>query len=170
MADGSLPRFGDAVQDSPARQGVNAKAYAVYKDDRLLSVLPSEANWDGIVLDIDPTTKTGKQQCASKLIPGAGHAILATNGPGKLTAAISFGPYGGFHGHFDKLSFVLFGFGEELGVDPGRSSSQAYRLPIHTQWYKASTGHNVVLVDGSSQQEAEGKCLAYKSSDSYTAV
>jgi oligo-alginate lyase len=169
MPDGSLPRFGDAVQDSP-RQGVNEKAYAVYKDDRLLSVLSSGPTWDGIVLGRDMSKKTGNRQSASKLIPGAGHAVLATNGPAKLTAAISFGPYGGFHGHFDKLSFVLFGYGEELGVDPGRSASQAYRLPIHTQWYKASTGHNVVLVDGMSQQEADGKYLAYKAAESYAAV
>jgi hypothetical protein len=169
MPDGSLPRFGDAVQDSP-RQGVNEKAYAVYKDDRLLSVISPQATWDGILLGLDKTNKKVVVQSASKLIPGAGHAILATNGPGKLAAAISFGPYGGFHGHFDKLSFVLFGYGQELGVDPGRSASQAYRLPIHLQWYKASTGHNVVLVDGNSQKEAEGKCLAWKATDSYAAV
>jgi rubrerythrin len=170
MNDGSLPRFGDAVQDSPARQGVNEKAWAVYKDDRLLTTLPSEISWDAIVLGRDITQKSPPLKTASKLIAGAGHAILATDGPGKLTAALSFGPYGGFHGHFDKLSFVFFGYGEELGVDPGRAASQAYRLPIHRDWYKASTGHNVVLVDGNSQKEAEGKCLAFSSTSSYAAI
>ena len=170
MNDGSLPRFGDAVQDSPARQGINEKAWAIYKDDRLLTALPSEITWDAIVLGRDVMQKSPPLQSVSKLIPGAGHAILATDGPGKLTAAISFGPYGGFHGHFDKLSFVFFGYGQELGVDPGRAASQAYRLPVHSQWYKASTGHNVVLVDGSSQKEAEGKCLAFSSTASYTAI
>jgi hypothetical protein len=109
-------------------------------------------------------------QSVSKLIPGAGHAILATDGPGKLTAAMTFGPYGGFHGHYDKLSFVFFGYGQELGVDPGRSASQAYRLPIHDDWYKATTGHNAILVDGKSQKEAGGQLLSYGASPSYTAV
>jgi hypothetical protein len=164
-----LPRFGDAVKDTP-RQGVNEKAYAIYKDERLYSVLPREETWDDIVLGIDKTKEPVEQHYASKLIPGAGHAVLTSNGKKKMTAAITFGPYGGFHGHYDKLSFVLFGNGEELGVDPGRSASQAYRLPIHSQWYKASTGHNVVLVDGTSQKEAEGKFLSFRSNDSTTAV
>jgi hypothetical protein len=170
MSDGSLPRFGDAVQDSPFHQGVNEKAFAIYKDDRLLSNLPSEVNWDAIVLGRDMSAKGQYLKSASKLIPGAGHAILATDGPGKLTAALTFGPFGGFHGHYDKLSFVLFGYGEEFGVDPGRSASQAYRLPIHREWYKPSTGHNIVLADGKSQKEADGKYLAFNSTDSYAAV
>jgi oligo-alginate lyase len=70
---------------------------------------------------------------------------------------MTFGPYGGFHGHYDKLSFVFFGHGRELGVDPGRAASQAYRLPIHTRWYKASLGHNTVLVDRASQRAASGE-------------
>lgn len=170
MSDGSLPRFGDAVQDSPAHQSINEKAWANYRDDRLLATLPSDQDWDAIILDRNVTLASMQLPSVSKLIKGAGHAILASDGPGKLTAAITFGPYGGFHGHFDKLSFVLFGYGQEFGVDPGRAASQAYRLPIHRDWYKASTGHNVVLVDGNSQKEAEGKCLAFSSSPSYTAI
>jgi len=87
----------------------------------------------------------------------AGHAILRTRGPAQLTAALTFGPYGGFHGHYDKLSFVFFGFGRELAVDPGRARSQAYRLPIHRNWYKATIAHNAVLVDGKSQKHCPGR-------------
>jgi hypothetical protein len=83
---------------------------------------------------------------------------------------MTFGPYGGFHGHFDKLSFVFFGYGQEFGVDPGRKASQAYRLPIHRDWYKATTGHNAVLVDGNGQKEADGKLIAYAANASYAAV
>jgi len=170
MSDGSLPRFGDAVQDSPLKNGINEKAWAAYKDDRLLAALSSELSWDAIVFGRDLNKLSPPVLPASKLLPGAGHAILATNGPGKLTAALTFGPYGGFHGHFDKLSFVFFGYGEELGVDPGRAASQAYRLPVHRDWYKSGTGHNIVLVDGLSQKESEGKCLAFISNDSCTAI
>lgn len=170
MGDGSLPRFGDAVQDTPFGKSVNEKAYAVYQDKRLLAALSPGYSWDAIALGRDVSEKPDELKPASTLIPGAGHAILATDGPGKLTAAFSFGPYGGFHGHFDKLSFVLFGFGEELAVDPGRSASQAYRLPIHREWYKATTGHNAVLVDGNSQNEADGEYLAFKSTSSHAAV
>ncbi|MBK9389471.1 MAG: alginate lyase family protein [Bacteroidetes bacterium] len=170
MSDGSLPRFGDAVDDSPVNPSVNEEAYAFYKDERLLSTLPAEPTWDMISLGRDPNLKAELPKSGSNLIPGSGHAILATNGPGKLTAAITYGPYGGFHGHFDKLSFVFFGYGQELGVDPGRAASQAYRLPIHREWYKATTGHNAVLVDGKSQKEAGGELIAYSANESYAAI
>lgn len=169
MADGSLPRFGDAVNDSP-NNSVNEKAYAVYKDKRLLATLPTEATWAMILSGRKAVMKAEPLQPVSNLIPGTGHGILATDGPGRLTAALTFGPYGGFHGHFDKLSFVFFGYGEELGVDPGRAASQAYRLPIHSEWYKATTGHNAVLVDGIPQKEAGGELLAYAAEDSYAAI
>ena len=170
MADGSLPRFGDAVNDTPDNPDVNEPAYAVYKDKRLLSTLPSEYTWDMIIAGRQPGEKAERPHSVSNLVHGSGHAILSTDGPGKLTAAFTFGPYGGFHGHFDKLSFVFFGYGKELGVDPGRSASQAYRLPIHREWYKATTGHNVVLVDGKSQNEAEGKLLSFVATENYAAV
>ncbi|MBI5010379.1 MAG: alginate lyase family protein [Bacteroidia bacterium] len=118
MADGSLPRFGDAVNDTPVNPSVNEEAYAAYKDPRLLSTLQSEPTWDMLILGRDAKKKAVPPEPASILIPGSGHAILATDGPGKLTAALTYGPYGGFHGHFDKLSFVFFGYGTELGVDP----------------------------------------------------
>jgi rubrerythrin len=170
MADGSLPRFGDAVDDSPDNQSVNEPAYAVYKDNRLLATLQDEPTWESIMSGRKPIRKAVPLQSVSKLIPGAGHAILATDGPGKLTAAITFGPYGGFHGHYDKLSFVFFGYGKELAVDPGRAASQAYRLPIHREWYKATTGHNAILVDGQPQKEAGGQILAFATTPSYAAV
>ncbi len=170
MSDGSLPRFGDAVEDSPDNQPVNEQAYAAYRDPRLLAALPRQPSWDMIMAGRQPGIIPERLPSVSKLIPGSGHAILATDGPGRLTAAITFGPYGGFHGHFDKLSFVFFGFGEELGVDPGRAASQAYRLPIHHEWYKATTGHNAILVDGQSQKEAEGILLAFSATPSYTAI
>jgi oligo-alginate lyase len=170
MSDGSLPRSGDAVNDSPENNSTNEKAFAVYKDDRLLSTLPTEPTWDMILSGRKATRAVDKPRSVSNLIPGAGQAILATYGPGKLTAALTFGPYGGFHGHFDKLSFVFFGYSQELGVDPGRAASQAYRLPIHQQWYKATTGHNAILVDGNSQKEAEGELLNFAATDSFAAV
>jgi hypothetical protein len=170
MSDGSLPRFGDAVNDTPDNPGVNEEAYSWYGDERLLSTLSDKPSWDAIITGRDLSRKAVKPQPVNKLIPGSGHAILATQGPGKLTAATTFGPYGGFHGHFDKLSFVFFGYGKELGVDPGRAASQAYRLPIHNAWYKATTGHNAVLVDGIGQKAATGELISFASSELYSVV
>jgi len=85
------------------------------------------------------------------------HAVLRVEGTeGPSSAVLAYGPFGGGHGHFDKLSFVYFGMGQELGVDTGRARSQAYRLPIHQNWYRATTSHNTVLVDRHSQEGVAG--------------
>jgi hypothetical protein len=102
------------------------------------------------------------------LYRSAGHAILRTQGPAGLTSVLVFGDYGGYHGHLDKLSFVLFAYGEELGVDPGRS--QAYRLPVQRHWYKATVAHNTVLIDRASQRGTAGVLELFGHSPGYAAA
>ncbi len=170
LSNGRLPRFGDDTGSSPDRDSVNEVAYHAYRDERLLSTLSSEPTFASVLYGRDTARKAETPPMTSALFPGAGHAILHTDGPGRLSAAVTFGPYGGFHGHFDKLSFVFTGYGAELGVDPGRARSQAYRLPIHRQWYKSTIGHNAVLVDGNDQQAATGALRGYAADDHYAAV
>jgi len=171
MADGMLPRFGDDVNSSVKRVGrMFEPAYHAYRDPQLLPLLGIRPSFESILLGRPIHTSAELPVLQSMVFEDAGHAILRGQGPAGLTAAMTFGPYGGFHGHFDKLSFVLFGFGKELGVDPGRAASQAYRLPIHTNWYKATISHNAVLVDGRSQKPAAGKLEFFDRKDGYTAV
>lgn len=163
MADGSLPRFGDDVSSS-VRSGADPleAAYQAYGDPQMLAFLSKEPTWRSILYGRSPAGtqknpgETAKGMTGSAVFPNSGHAILRTRGPAGITAALTFSPYGGFHGHFDKLSFVLFGFETELGVDPGRARSQAYRLPIHREWYRSTLSHNAVLVDGVAQKPAAG--------------
>ena len=176
MADGSLPRFGDDVNSSARSQaGLMECAAAAYGAADLAEALPTKPVWETVMLGrkLEPAAAPASQpgrEPRSEVFRGAGHAILRTQGPPGLTAAFTFGPYGGFHGHLDKLSFVFFGYGKELGVDPGRAASQAYRLPIHTNWYKATIGHNAVIVDGQSQQPAEGKLPLFATSPTHAAA
>lgn len=177
MADGSLPRFGDDVNTSARGQAqLMEPAASAYGQAALADVLPVKPIWETVMfgrkLDsaAGTTSRVGDGRLSSGVFPGAGHAILRTDGPAGLTAAMTFGPYGGFHGHLDKLSFVFFGFGRELGVDPGRAASQAYRLPIHTDWYKATISHNAVIVDGQSQAPVEGKLLAFAANATHAAA
>jgi len=171
MADGSLPRWGDDVRASARGAAwLMEYAYAATKDPELLPLLPPTHYWQSVMLGRDTGVKAEPPALKSRLFPSAGHAILRTRGEAGLTAALTFGPYGGFHGHLDKLSFVLFGYGEELGVDPGRAASQAYRLPIHRNWYKPTLSHNAVLVDKRAQQPATGKLELFTANDEYAAV
>jgi hypothetical protein len=172
MPDGMLPRFGDDVGTSPhSRSALFEAGWDAYHDLALLPLLSQKTNWERVLLGDDPQTRLGKPApLVSEVFPGAGHVILRGGGPAHLTAAMTFGPYGGFHGHLDKLSFVLYGYGKELGVDPGRAKSQAYRLPIHKHWYKATVGHNAVLVDGASQSPAGGALELFQTGEGFWAA
>ena len=171
MGDGMLPRFGDDVNSSVRRVGrLFEPAYHAYGDPQILALLDDRPRFESVLLGRDVRVTSEPPALKSMVFEDAGHAILRTHGQAGLTAAMTFGPYGGFHGHYDKLSFVFFGYGQELGVDPGRARSQAYRLPIHTNWYKATISHNAVLVDGRSQKPAAGKLLLFERESDYTAV
>jgi hypothetical protein len=61
----------------------------------------------------------------------------------------SAGPFGGHHGHEDKLSFELFAFNQPFIVDSG-SYTYNKKDPFRT-YFVGSQGHNTILVDGQSQ-------------------
>lgn len=171
MADGTLPRFGDDVTSSGRGNRVLLEAaHHACKDPAILALLDATPSFESVLYGRDATLKAEAPKLESRVFKDAGHAILRTNGAAGLTAAFTFGPFGGFHGHFDKLTFVFFGYGRELGVDPGRAKSQAYRLPIHTRWYRATLGHNGVLVDRKSQDGAAGELDLFVANERFAAV
>ena len=172
MADGTLPRFGDATTTGISGRRYEA-AYHRWKDPAFLALLPEGPTWDSIMYGRteSPSSVSVNRELKSVLKEGAGHAILRVDGPeGPSSAVMTFGPFGGFHGHFDKLSFVYFGMERELGYDPGRARSQAYRLPVHRNWYRATTGHNTVLVDRKSQEGVEGQLELFAASPELSAA
>ena len=170
MTDGTLPRFGDATTT-----GIPGRRYEVpyhqWKDPEFLSILSDEPTWDSVMMGRTEKPVKTNTNLKSVLKPGAGHAILRANGPdGESSAVLTFGPFGGFHGHFDKLSFVYFALGKEQGYDPGRARSQAYRLPVHKNWYRATTSHNTVMVDRKSQEGVEGRLELFVVEDGLSAA
>ena len=171
MPNGRFPRFGDDTDTSISRAAHYFEfAYHAYRDRAMLPYLPTRPSRESVLFGRKLNTSAELPALSSRLFPGAGHAILRTQGKAELAAAITFGPYGGFHGHLDKLSFVLFGLDKELGYDPGRARSQAYRLPVHRDWYKATISHNTVVVDQTPQQPATGQLKFFAATPEYAAV
>ncbi len=171
MSDGTLPRFGDALTTPLRSRGEQLEAaWAVLRRPDIGRALPRKLTWSGVMRGRFVSVPRNDVELRSTVIKGAGHAILRNSGDSRLSAALTFGPFGGFHGHFDKLSFVFFAHGEELGLDPGRSRSQAYRLPIHRNWYRASVAHNTIVVDGKSQKGTSGKLLTFVDKEDWSAV
>jgi oligo-alginate lyase len=170
MADGTLPRFGDATTTG-IPGGHYESAYHRWTEPQLLAVLQEGPTWDSILYGRTEQPNGAPAALSSELKRGPGHAILRITGPeGPASAVLAFGPFGGGHGHFDKLTFVYFGMGKELGSDPGRARSQAYRLPVHRNWYRATISHNGVLVDRASQEGVEGHCDLFLSAPALSAA
>ena len=64
------------------------------------------------------------------------------------------GPHGGGHGHFDKLSILLFLNGYYFSPDFGTCG---YGNPLFLKWYRKTYAHNTLVVDGKDQKATEGK-------------
>lgn len=172
MIDGTLPRFADSVTLKVPGDRYET-AYHQWQDERFLAVLPDKATWASVLYGRETGTGLGVDigSFKSVLKDGAGHAILRMNGQkGPASAVLTYGPFGGGHGHFDKLSFVYYALGVEQGCDPGRAKSQAYRLPVHKNWYRATTSHNTVLVDRSSQEGVEGELEFFAENENFAAA
>ena len=86
----------------------------------------------------------------SRSFPNAGIHVMRSDWTQNARYLIAdTGPYGGPHGHEDKLSFELFAYGAPFIVDPGSytyKQSDPYR-----NYFVGSQGHNSVLVDRGSQ-------------------
>ncbi len=63
------------------------------------------------------------------------------------------GPTGGEHGHFDLLSFELFGYGAPLIADPG---IYTYDSSPQRNWAISTPAHNTISVDDQSHAALEG--------------
>ena len=86
----------------------------------------------------------------SRSYPNAGVHVMRSDWTQNARYMIAdTGPYGGPHGHEDKLSFELFAYGAAFIVDPGSytyKQSDPYR-----NYFVGSQGHNSVLVNQGSQ-------------------
>jgi oligo-alginate lyase len=169
MPDGKLPGFNDSHARRPSGGGLEA-AYAVYQDPVILSLLGTKVSFDTILSGRD-VDRTGEAvSLKSQLFEATGHAILRTEGAGELAAILDFAPHGGGHGHYDGLAIQLYGYGQALGLDRGIAKSQAYRLPIHRNWYKTTVSHNTIMVDEEARDEGACHLELYTANDQYAAV
>jgi uncharacterized heparinase superfamily protein len=84
------------------------------------------------------------------LFPQAGYGVLREGAQNYLF--FDSGPMGprgiAGHGHADTLSFVLFGKGRALIIDPGVFS---YHEKIWRDHFRSTKAHNTVVVDGQDQ-------------------
>ncbi len=90
-------------------------------------------------------------------MPQSGYYVMRSGGAGNDSNArqVTFdaGPTGGGHGHFDLLSFELFGYGHPLISDPGLYQ---YDDSERRAWAISTVAHNTINVDRQNHQALEG--------------
>ncbi len=170
MPDGSLPRLGDSTTGLQFGVDMAECAYHAWGDPLAAEfVAPDDRpSWQTVLLSRTSRPVVQHTAQASHAMPSAGHAILRSGGPKRLAALMTFSPSGGVHGHFDKLSFILYGLGREIAVDPGRAPS--YSLPLHQRWARGTLGHNTVVIDGRCAAEAQGRLELFGDADGWAAA
>jgi Heparinase II/III-like protein len=88
------------------------------------------------------------------LLEGQGLAVLRREA---RYASLECGPYGGGHGHPDRLHLTLHAGGRHWLPDPGTGSYVARDL----FWYRSTLAHNAPRLDGVSQVPGDASCTAF---------
>ena len=162
MPDFALPNFNDSgVVSLPGRAPLYELAFTRYHNPAYVPLLAASDRRNRMALlwgaSRLPTGR--KQRLASCNSPDSGYAILQD---GQSDAAVwlclKYGPHGGGHGHPDKNHFILFAGGQVLAPDGG---THAYGSVLHRAWDQTTVAHNTLVVDETSQQRAQGQCLAF---------
>lgn len=111
---------------------------------------PPRMSWGSVEFTDGPTGENG----------GLG-ILRAGKGTDATMLLMKYGVHGGGHGHFDQLHFILFDGGREVVPDYGFSrwiniepKSGGRYLPENDTYAMQTIAHNTVVVDQTSQSEA----------------
>jgi hypothetical protein len=169
LPNGGLPAFNDSNQvDLYAQDYLYELAYAASRNPRYLPVMTKDGrtNREALLFGVADIPKPQPLALKSEVFADAGYAALR-NDTNDLTVIAKFGQHGGAHGHYDKLSFVLYSQGRVMGLDPG---TQLYGLPLHQQWDSMTIAHNTISVDEKRQSAATGKLVSWKTGPGFVSV
>jgi hypothetical protein len=158
--DGTLPNFNDSgLTKLTGEARWYEIGYQLFHDPRYLFVIRGQRRelegWLWGAPSLPPAAAT--VELSSELLPDAGVATLRVKGSDH-TVAVKFGPHGGGHGHYDKLTFISYANGAHLAADPG---TQAYGAKSHNTWDKMTVAHNTIVVDEQTQAQSTGKLLEW---------
>jgi hypothetical protein len=153
-----LPNFNDSGLESLRGQASTYEWANARFDNADYSRILSKSdrqNTMALLFGRPTLAEPGAQARGSSNHEGSGYAILQTN---NTWLCLKYGPDGGWHGHFDKLHFILYHAGDIVMPDSGTTR---YGTPLHNEWYRTTLAHNTLLVDETSQKPATGKSLAF---------
>jgi len=164
LPDGRLPPLNDSYPDPISRYGdiyrLAASRYGESGSYR--SVLDATKRRGPMALLAAPSREAvpNVDDASTQVDDCVGLGVVAlrpAQGQDASIALLKYGPHGGGHGHFDKLSLLFFTGGESVLRDPGTTM---YGSPLSSEWFKQTIAHNTVSVDMKSQDPTRGRVLA----------
>jgi len=166
--DGTLPNFNDSGLTRLAGMAHYYDiGFRLFGDRRYLGVARgAERGLEAWLWGAASIAEGEAPPLGSAVLPEAGVATLRAAGSDS-TVAVKFGPHGGGHGHYDKLTFNSFAGGAQQAADPG---TQAYAFKTHATWDKTTVAHNTVVVDEHTQAGATGKLLEWRPGEATTTI
>jgi hypothetical protein len=157
--DGVYPPFNDSNY-ARLRPHFLRIAYARWGDPTFLSMLGDAQDRGLTALLLEPVPAgSGRPLPRGAVWPDVGQAVLRSGtGRNGSFLAVDFGPYAGFHSHYDCLTFYYYSKGAPLTVDPV-AQSHMYLSPLFDGWARTTFAHATVSVDRRNQvREAVGRC------------
>jgi len=95
--------------------------------------------------------KAKRPATMSRNLPESGFAVLRDSPDRKaLYMVLDYGHPVGSHAYPSRLSFVLWGSGQPLALQPG--SPFWYHDPMYRKWFHTTLSHNTVIVNGRSHE------------------
>jgi hypothetical protein len=162
MPDMRLPNFNDAgLMDLTKVSHRYELAAARWEDPvfRRMIGLSARNTREAMLYGVDDAAEGVAFSPRSANHTGAGYAILARGeGADATWLCLKYSPPSRYHGHPDRLGFILYARGVSVAPDPG---SLAYGLDLQRDWYKTTLAHSTLTVDGQSQDKKAGLCLGF---------
>jgi len=158
-----LPNFNDSGYAAlHSEAAIYELAFARFHDPKYVSLFARRDNRMALLFgatNLPAGEAVG--ETSSRNLAAGGYAILQQGeGTNATWLAGKYGPHGGGHGHPDKNSFILYARGQVIAPDAG---THAYGSPLHGGWDKTTLAHNTLVVDGKSQEPAQGRCVVFGS-------
>jgi hypothetical protein len=104
--------------------------------------------------ELPPPPADAPWEARSVLLESQGLAVLRRDG---RYASLECGPYGGGHGHPDRLHLTLYADGVHWLPDPGAGQYVTRDL----FWYRSTLAHNAPRLDGESQPPGHASCECF---------
>jgi oligo-alginate lyase len=162
MPDGRLPNFNDSGLMNIAKMANRYELAAARWDEPAFHTMLSRSQRktrEALLYGVATTSGTAGLTVESANHEGAGYATLARGkGRDATWLCLKYSPPSMYHGHADRLGFILYARGKIVAPDPGNVS---YGLSLQRDWYKATLSHSTLSVDQMPQKQKAGKCLSF---------